>query len=210
MQSKSVSLSNVLQILKQQTVSVDRSQSQEAVFYVVPRANFPKGLSPEQQKWMVTGEEVAQRYEMRDDDTDYDNVYLFMDACPRASLGKWIHQLRFSKVPRNAAIENNMKASASSSVSANDGHEDEVPPPPPVKKRHLQKQLSDSSSDQEEKTLLEMINTGPYLQHRQNKHSHIALLGERGGIRAEAELWRTSRHGFLRKWEEKGVVLLTG
>ena len=120
MQSKRVSLSNVLQILKQQTVSVDRSQSQEAVFYVVPRANFPRGLSPEQQKWMVTREEVAKRYEMRDDDTDYDSVYLFVDACPRASLGKWIHQLRFSlklprtsKIPRSAAVENNTTASAS-------------------------------------------------------------------------------------------------
>ena len=105
-------------------------------------------------------------------------LYLFMDACPRAGLGKWIHQLRFSlkmrrisRMSANAAIENNNTAAASSAASANDGHEDEVPPPPPVKKRYLQKQLSDSSSDQEEKTLLEMINSGPYLQHRQNKLS---------------------------------------
>ena len=59
MQSKRVSLNNVLHILKQQTISVERSSSQEAVFYVVPRVNFPKGLSPEQPKWMVTREEVA-------------------------------------------------------------------------------------------------------------------------------------------------------
>jgi len=103
--------------------------------------------------------------------------HLFMDACPKAGLGKWIHQLRLSlKMSRlsrmlaNAAIENNT-AAASSAASANDGHEEEEPPPPPVKKRYLQKQLSDSSSDQEEKTLLDMINSGPYLQHRQNKLS---------------------------------------
>jgi len=141
MQSKRVSLSNVLQILKQQTVSVEGSSSLEAVFYVVPRVNFPKGLSPEQQKWMVTRDEVAQRYEVRDDDTDYDSVYLFMDACPRATLGKWIHQLRFSlklsrtsKIPRSAAIENNTTASALSSASANDWQEDVAPPAPPAKK----------------------------------------------------------------------------
>jgi hypothetical protein len=146
MRRKRVSVNNVLQILKQQTVSVERSSSQEAVFYVVPRANFPKGLSPEQQKWMVTGEEVAQRYEMRDDDTDYDNVYLFMDACPRASLGKWIHQLRFSlklsrtsTSPRSAAIENNTTASVSLSASANGGQEDVAPPAPPAKKTLLAK-----------------------------------------------------------------------
>ena len=94
------------------------------------------------------------------DDTDYDSVYLFMDACPRAGSGKWIHQLRLSlkmsrisRMSAKAAIENNNTAAASSAASANDGHEDEVPPPPPVKNRYLQKQLSDSSSGQEEKTL---------------------------------------------------------
>jgi hypothetical protein len=123
-----VSLQAVLHILKQQELSVERSAAQEAVFYVVPRANFPKGLSLEQQKWMVTREEVAQRYEMRNDDTDYDSVYLFMDACPRAGLGKWIHQLRFSlkmsrnrRISANAAIENNNTAAASPAASANDG-----------------------------------------------------------------------------------------
>ena len=91
----------------------------------MPRINFPKGLSAEQQKWVVTRDELAERYKARDDDTDYDSVYLFMDACPRAGLGKWIHQLRFSlkmsrisRMSANAAIENNNTAAASSAASS--------------------------------------------------------------------------------------------
>ena len=147
---------------------MERSCSQDAVFYVVPRANFPKGLSAEQQKWLVTRQELEERYEVRDDDTDFDSVYVFMDAVPRASLGKWINQLKFSlklgritRAPRMSAMDNKQTEEQSRAASSNDGPEPEkahaTAPEPPVKKRRLQKQLSATSSDEEEQTLLEII-----------------------------------------------------
>jgi len=50
MQNKRVSVSAVLAIIDQQDLSVERSQRQEARFYVAPRTKFPKGLSTVQQK----------------------------------------------------------------------------------------------------------------------------------------------------------------
>jgi hypothetical protein len=97
MQNKQrVSLQAVLANIKQQEHKVERSLSQGALFWVAPHGNFPKGLSAEQKSWLVTKEELAARYELPDDGTDYDNVYVFSDACPRASLGKWVNQLKFS------------------------------------------------------------------------------------------------------------------
>ena len=165
---KRVHLNDVLAILKSQRLMVERSCSQDAVFYVVPRANFPKGLSAEQQKWLVTRQELEERYEVRDDDTDFESVYVFMDAVPRASLGKWINQLKFSlklgrttRAPRMSAMDDNKPTEESRAASSNDGPEPEqVPgtaPEPPEKKRRLQKQLSATSSDEEEQTLLEII-----------------------------------------------------
>ena len=92
---KRVHLNDVLSILKSLQLMVERSCSQDAVFYVVPRTNFPKGLSAEHQKWLVTRNELEERYEVLDDDTDFDSVYVFMDGVSRASLGKWINQMRF-------------------------------------------------------------------------------------------------------------------
>ena len=95
MQNQRVSVSAVLAIINQQDLSVERSQRQDARFYVAPRTKFTKGLSTVQQKRLVTKEELMAGYEVQDDDTDYDTVYVFSDGCPRAGLGRWVHQKIF-------------------------------------------------------------------------------------------------------------------
>jgi hypothetical protein len=142
MQNKQrVSVSAVLAIINQQDLTVGRSQRQEARFYVVPRTNFPKGLSTVQQKWVVTSEDLMARYEVQDDDADYDTVYVFSDGCPREALGKWVLQKIFclklgraSRAPRTAGHHTER---ASRSVSSNDAHVLDADLQPPEKKRLL-------------------------------------------------------------------------
>ena len=137
MQSSRVSLQAVLAIIKEQKLGVERSSSQDAVFFVAPRSNFPKGLSTEQQKWLVTKDELLARYEVHDDNTDFDTVFVFSDACPRATLGKFVHQLKLSlklaRTTRGPQTAANTEA-ASRTASSNDGLELDVDLPPPSKK----------------------------------------------------------------------------
>ena len=162
MQNKQrVSLQAVLANIKQQEHKVERSLSQGALFWVAPHGNFPKGLSAEQKSWLVTKEELAARYELPDDGTDYENVYVFSDACPRASLGKWVNQLKFSlklgRTTRGRALSASGHAGEESKAdAANDGPELRVPSPS-RKKPRLQRYLSTTSSDEEDKTLTEII-----------------------------------------------------
>jgi hypothetical protein len=157
----------VLQIIQEQELSVSSSQSQESRFYVVARTNFPKGLTLEQQKWLVTKQELESRYELRDDNTDYEQMYVFHDACPRAGLGKWANTLRLSlkmsrtsREPRPAASSHSLTAAGEAnraSSTENDGAESSEPVPPADKKRRLKKMVSTTSSDEEDKTLEEII-----------------------------------------------------
>jgi hypothetical protein len=164
MQNKQrVSLQAVLALINQQDLSVERSSSQEARFYVVPRTNFTKGLSTVQQKWLLTSEELMARYEVQDDDADYDTVDVFSDGCPRDALCKWIHQINFclklgrtSRAQRTAALPDNIEG-ASRSVSSNDAHVVDAGLETPEKKRCLKKLISSTSSDEENKTLSEIV-----------------------------------------------------
>ena len=117
-------------------------QAKTQCFFVAPRSNFPKGLSTEQQKWLVTKGELLARYEVHDDDTDFDNMFVFSDACPRATLGKFVHQLKFSlklastmRVPRTAAN----KEAASPTAASNAGLELGVAVPPPATQTNVEK-----------------------------------------------------------------------
>jgi len=144
MKNARVSVQQVLQIIQEQELSVSSSQSQESRFYVVARTNFPKGLTLEQQKWLVTKQELESRYELRDDNTDYEQMYVFHDACPRAGLGKWANTLRLSlkmsrtsREPRPAASSHSLTAAGEAnraSSTENDGAESSEPVPPADKK----------------------------------------------------------------------------
>jgi hypothetical protein len=200
MQNQRVSVSAVLAIINQQDLSVERSTSQEARFYVVPRTNLPKGLSTVQKQWLVTKDELMARYEVQDDDTDYDTVYVFSDGCPREALGRWVHQKTFclklgrtSRARRTAALPDNTEG-ASRSVSSNDGHVLDADLQPPEKKRQ---QRGEQYIDGYRPALLRSRGGGPHLQHRQDELSHIALLGERSSIGAEEECRRKTRHRLL-------------
>jgi len=96
MKTNRVSLPAVLAAIKQQEHLVERSSSQDALFWVVPHTNFTNGLPTEAAKWLVTEAQLRERYELLDDGTDYDSVYIFSDACPRSLLGIFVHQLKFS------------------------------------------------------------------------------------------------------------------
>jgi len=171
MQHSRVTVQQVLHIIRAQELTVESSSSQTSTFYVVPRSNFPKSLSPEQQKWLVTKQELEARYEVHDDNTDYDQMYVFMDACCRAGLGKWINTLRFTakmarknrdvRIPvSTTVIDSNQTAAGvatSRASTANDGLGSSKPVESAGKKRRLQQHLSTTSSDEEEKTLTEIL-----------------------------------------------------
>ena len=91
-----VSLQAVLANIKQQDFAVEKSSTSNAAFWLAPTTNFPKGLSAEHKQWLVTREDLASRFEMPDDGTEYDKVYVFSDACPRAGLGPWVQKLTFA------------------------------------------------------------------------------------------------------------------
>ena len=178
MQSQRVSLKTVLAIIQQQECSAERSSSQDTSFYLVPRSHFPNGPTTEVKMWMVTKDELDERFEVYDDGTDYDYMYVFSDACPREPLGKWANKLTFKlKMARSlrvpaaeavAAVVDHIQEAASSSTakaegraadkaaSANDGGEP-APAQPPRSKKNLKRCLSTTSSDEEEKTFTEII-----------------------------------------------------
>jgi hypothetical protein len=172
MQNQRVTLPTVLALIDQQECSAERSLSQDTKFWLVPRSHFPKGPTAEVKIWMVTKEELEKRFEVYDGGADYDNVYIFSDACPRQPLGIWANQLTFKlkmaktfRAPaaaKAAAVQDQTKEAASSSTDkdkaadANDGGET-APAEPPRSKRNLQRHLSATSSDDEEKTFTEII-----------------------------------------------------
>ena len=159
-QKQRVSLQAVLANIKQQEVAVERSSTSNASFWVAPTSNFPKGLSTEQKQWLVTREDLASRFELPDDGTEYDKVHVFSDACPRASLGQWVQKLTFSlklgRTTRGPTIPCEHTESAPPHTSSNDGP-DIVVAPQPSPKPKLKRHLSTTSSDEEDKTLTEII-----------------------------------------------------
>ena len=176
--SERVRLASVLAAIKEQENIMERRASQDAVFWVVPKSASVRGLPHDVTQWLVTQDELRERYELPDDGADYSSVYCFSDACPRVALGKWVNQLKFSlKVGRStrgkAEVEEPTPAamapsendaggnaqqapplsSAAASSSAMDAGEVPVGKTPRADRRAWVKQVSGTSSDEDERTL---------------------------------------------------------